>query len=355
MKDAQIEELQEELRRLREEVEVEKAQRAADDAERREQDLAEAGNRHDDLRKDLSEILGLINQQREAMEEKKQMCQERDAGKEERRMKKENDKLLHGEWLQTIMEKMEECKGDLEKLKTEGASKTDLERIVEQLRQQNEEQQRLLKELSDTWRADCAQHHEATLRTIEETANQRVPYNVQGYLDEFSRALATEVRILLGEVGKLREEKRGLQHEIGFLLCTRSKYGPGGEFDADWKPPSQGPLGPQQPPPPPPAPELPPEVPPARPGWRNVSVRRSRKKKEAAPGPPPSEVPHLIGPPGGVDARHQVRSWSTWQPDPANAPTPPSVEPTLLVPDQGSPGLFGPRSPNTSIRGSMRR
>ncbi len=124
MKDAQIEELQEELRRLREEVEVEKAQRAADDAERREQDLAEAGNRHDDLRKDLSEILGLINQQREAMEEKKQMCQERDAGKEERRMKKENDKLLHGEWLQTIMEKMEECKGDLEKLKTEGASKT---------------------------------------------------------------------------------------------------------------------------------------------------------------------------------------------------------------------------------------
>ncbi|KAJ7790543.1 hypothetical protein B0H14DRAFT_2939289, partial [Mycena olivaceomarginata] len=27
------------------------------------------------------------------------------------------------------------------------------------------------------------------------------------------------------------------------------------------------------------------------------------------------------------------------------APTPPSVEPILLVPDSASPGLFGPRSP----------
>jgi hypothetical protein len=31
------------------------------------------------------------------------------------------------------------------------------------------------------------------------------------YLDEFSKALASEVRMLLGEVGKLREEKRALQ------------------------------------------------------------------------------------------------------------------------------------------------
>ncbi|KAF8555916.1 hypothetical protein OG21DRAFT_783872 [Imleria badia] len=41
-----------------------------------------------------------------------------------------------------------------------------------------------------------------------------------------------------------------------------------------------------------------------------------------------------------------VLSWVTWQPDPALAPTPPSVEPTLLVPERGSPGLFGPRTPS---------
>ena len=31
------------------------------------------------------------------------------------------------------------------------------------------------------------------------------------YLDEFSRSLATEVRMLLSEVGKLREDKRNLE------------------------------------------------------------------------------------------------------------------------------------------------
>lgn len=42
--------------------------------------------------------------------------------------------------------------------------------------------------------------------------------------------------MLLGEVGKLREERRTLQHELGSLLCLKSKYGPGGAFNPDWTP-----------------------------------------------------------------------------------------------------------------------
>lgn len=75
---------------------------------------------------------------------------------------------------------------------------------------------------------------------------------VAQYLDEFSKSLAAEVRMLLAEVGKLREERRNLQQyvslvfiqpiisdiflfsEMGYLLCMRSKYGPGGEFDPEW-------------------------------------------------------------------------------------------------------------------------
>jgi hypothetical protein len=67
------------------------------------------------------------------------------------------------------------------------------------------------------------------MEVVRSTANEQVPFNVQGvssllhvfpvqslihssqYLDEFSRALATEVRMLLGEVGKIREERRALQ------------------------------------------------------------------------------------------------------------------------------------------------
>lgn len=71
------------------------------------------------------------------------------------------------------------------------------------------------------------------------------------YLDEFSKALASEVRMLLSEVGKLREERRILQlsvvsttgslisliissSELGYLMSIKSKYGPGGDFDPDW-------------------------------------------------------------------------------------------------------------------------
>ena len=35
--------------------------------------------------------------------------------------------------------------------------------------------------------------------------------NYLQYLDEFSKALASEVRMLLGEVGKLCEERRSIQ------------------------------------------------------------------------------------------------------------------------------------------------
>ena len=53
-------------------------------------------------------------------------------------------------------------------------------------------------------------------------------------MNEFSRALAGEVTLLLQEVGRLREEKRNIQHEIGCLGSLREKYNPGGEFDPDW-------------------------------------------------------------------------------------------------------------------------
>ncbi|KAE9398180.1 hypothetical protein BT96DRAFT_822322 [Gymnopus androsaceus JB14] len=123
------------------------------------------------------------------------------------------------------------------------------------------------------------------------------------YLDEFSKALASEVCMLLGEVGKSREERRALQHEIGYLLCMRSKYGPGGEFEPDW-------YGTSIDPPPPPEPPIAPEIPPARPGWRSVTQQTRKKKKETAPPPPGPNVPTITG----MDPRTQVtRSWATWQ------------------------------------------
>lgn len=147
--------------------------------------------------------------------------------------------------------------------------------------------------------------------------------------------------------------------EISFLLGVKSKYIPGGEFEPDWKGPVGAPgMPPTGPPPDAGPPPPPPEVHAARPAWRTVSTRTSKKKKkDQMPAAPPVAQP---------DPRQQVRSWATWQrelfvlseltlgandalaADPNLAPSPSSFDnPTLAAPAE-SPGLFGPRSPRSS-------
>ncbi|KDQ32835.1 hypothetical protein PLEOSDRAFT_1033160, partial [Pleurotus ostreatus PC15] len=213
-----------------------------------------------------------------------------------------------------------------------------IDQVMAELQRQNGELRELLHNMSNDIRTECGQQHEETLNAVRASAQEQVSFNVQGYLDDFSKLLASEVKMLLGEVGKLREEKRSLKHEVGFLLCVQSKYGPGGEYEPEWKPPA--PPGPPADAPPP-EPPMPPEMPPAaKPGWRFTHRARPRRKKEQAPAPPPPGPSAMQMPPGmdpRMDPRRQVQSWATWQ-----------LEPTLIVPERGSPGLFGPRSPRSS-------
>lgn len=77
-------------------------------------------------------------------------------------------------------------------------------------------------------------------------------------MNDFSKALASEVRILLQEVGKLRDERRTLQQyvpntqtllplnpdylsspifrEIAELMAVKAKHSVGGEYSPDWRP-----------------------------------------------------------------------------------------------------------------------
>ena len=68
----------------------------------------------------------------------------------------------------------------------------------------------------------------------------------------------------------------------------------------------------------------------------------------------PVKDQHRHGPHGNVRSFHNPLELQysnvPYAANPALAPTPPSVEPHLLVPDRGSPGLFGPRSPRDSFR-----
>ncbi|KAI3615275.1 hypothetical protein WG66_003436 [Moniliophthora roreri] len=341
-RDARIRELEEELARVRAELEDEKRQREEEkhqreieDADLREREKAEREEQNESLRAQLGDITNLVNEQRGLYEEKKRIMDERHEDKIERRARKDEDMMNLMSMMNKMQEDMQRDRERAEEVRAAAEQRPGFEQVIAELERQNAQQRELLQQLSNDWRADCERHHQETLDAVRETADEQVPFNIQGYLDDFSKALATEVRILLGEVGKLREERRGLQHEIGYLLCIRSKYGPGGEFEPDWKPAPGQPGGPpvDEPPAPPPEPPAPPEIPAARPGWRNVYPRASRKKKKEAA----AAAAAASAPPPQPDPRAQTRSWATWQPDPHFVPTPPSVEPTLLVPEASSP------------------
>ncbi|KAG9317909.1 hypothetical protein JVU11DRAFT_2140 [Chiua virens] len=170
------------------------------------------------------------------------------------------------------------------------------------------------------------------------------PYNgaPPKYLNDFSKALASEVRILLGEVGKLRDERRQLQFEIAELMAVKSKHGAGGEYSPNWTPPPS-----QEPPAPPPMATTPPPIDDgpvqARPAWKVVhkSTRRERVPKSLpAPAPPP--------PMPAIEAsKPAMPAWAQWRPNPAMMPpsvAPPPVSPRPMTPT-ARPGLFGPPTP----------
>jgi hypothetical protein len=98
---------------------------------------------------------------------------------------------------------------------------------------------------------------------------------------------------------------------MGFLLCMKSKYGPGGEFQPDWHPPSTVP--PQDPPAPPPEASMPPDFPPpaVKPGWRQIG-KRGKKKKGGSVAPSQHPPPAPPAPSHHMDPRRQVQSWATW-------------------------------------------
>ncbi|KAG6832985.1 Mitochondrial distribution and morphology protein 10 [Tricholoma furcatifolium] len=165
------------------------------------------------------------------------------------------------------------------------------------------------------------------------------------YLNEFSKALAGEVRILLAEVGKLRDERRALQYEIAELMQMKSKHGAGGEFSPDWRPRIEAPLL-EPPPPPPPAIEAPPP-PPARPAWRVVHKRPERRPRmiNAPPPPPPAPVPV----PAPEPPKPELPAWAQWKPNPLLAPTPAPIPVPMTPAPPVRSGLFGPSTPPPNV------
>ncbi|PPR01066.1 hypothetical protein CVT26_016013 [Gymnopilus dilepis] len=150
---------------------------------------------------------------------------------------------------------------------------------------------------------------------------------------DFTKGIAAEVRVLLAEIGKLRDERRQLQYEIAELMAVRSKFSPNGEFQPEWRPPPPAIEAPPADLPPPI--EEPPA--PAKPGWRVVHKKPERKARTVPKiaGPPTPAPPALPEPP-----KPEAPAWAQWRPNPlltTSTPTPNSPPPRT--------GLFGPATP----------
>ena len=179
-------------------------------------------------------------------------------------------------------------------------------------------------------------------------ASKGSPYNPHAtpkYIQDFGKALSGEVRILLQEVGKLRDERRQLQFEIAELMALKSKHGAGGEYSPDWRPRLEGPPPgmlpmpmPEEMPPPPQAIE---DIPQARPGWRVVPKKVERRKKITAP--PPS-APSPAPPQPMYEPPPNVPAWAQWRPNPLLAPTPLN-QPHIPITPPPRAGLFGASTP----------
>ncbi|TBU26258.1 hypothetical protein BD311DRAFT_667941 [Dichomitus squalens] len=139
------------------------------------------------------------------------------------------------------------------------------------------------------------------------------------YLNDFSKALASEVRILLAEVGKLRDERRQLQYEIAELMAVKSKFGGGGEYNSEWMPKHEEPPAPASPAPPT-APSVIDDGAPARPAWRTVHRREERRAKAKAKAlPAPAPAPPAIA---AAPEPSNLPAWAQWKPNPLLSPAP---------------------------------
>lgn len=349
---------------LKNDLEQERQLRITEDEARRETEREEARDRADSLARQLSDVTNIVSETRDECARKREVSDERWTQKEA--------------WHESCNTQMDEMKqmlnnfqrmfeDDLRERQAEReaeAGKPSIESIVDQLRDENAQLRELLRELSEGWRAETRRQHDDLIDAVKATAQEQVPYNISGYLDEFSKTLAKEVRQLLNEVNDLALKKSSLQHEIVTLLEFRRRYDEGGIFWRNMPLPTSMPVpapeAPQEAPPPPPQE---PDVPQAAPSaWRPVRQRRQRRGRDSSQAPAPAAAPPPM--PAGptyldprADPRYGTTSWATWQPRASMQPSPVSSQerptPVVAAPPipQEPPGLFGPRTPRSSYHG----
>ena len=209
-REARVRELEEELDRVRAELDGERQLRMTETEEAR----TAATERDEALRNQLADIANMVQQNHACCEDNKTANEAHWAEKQQ--WKTERDNQIHEllgvvariieeqaaarqreeELRQADENKPSECASDLSNVNGPNGQ-LGIEQVLEELRNQNNDQRDLLNALSESayrgnsylypanqtmlaWRADTSRQHEELVSTVRATANEQVPYNVQG-------------------------------------------------------------------------------------------------------------------------------------------------------------------------------
>ncbi|CAE6508895.1 unnamed protein product [Rhizoctonia solani] len=94
------------------------------------------------------------------------------------------------------------------------------EPVLKMIEVQRQEQERLLKQLASDLSSDIRGER---IRFVE-AMSQATSMNVQLHVEEFKKQLTHEVLALTDEVGRLREERKTIQHQIAQLFMVKSEH-----------------------------------------------------------------------------------------------------------------------------------
>jgi len=199
LKDARIRDLEAQVAELRNELENEKAQRQSDEAEVRERQQSEMRDLDESLRNQLGDITNIVTDQSEILHQTKAAAEDRWEEKQARRNEKQTMWEEMREMMKGLREELGEEREEAREARANLATKDDIGNIVEELKRQNAELQELLRTLSDgaahlslilrvimlmsnftEWREDSKRQLDDMLQTVKSTAQEQVPFNVQG-------------------------------------------------------------------------------------------------------------------------------------------------------------------------------
>ncbi|KAL7422817.1 hypothetical protein Q5752_002113 [Cryptotrichosporon argae] len=141
--------------------------------------------------------------------------------------KRRADKAARDKKWQEALDKLVGDKDEQKKLREADAKKPGTQAILDALKTSGDAQSAFLRKLATEVMEQNSNQHKLTQDAAKQWAREQVGFNLAGYLDDFSKALSGEVRVLLKEVGDLRESRRALYMELAELLLMKGRQSTG--------------------------------------------------------------------------------------------------------------------------------